>query len=132
MENDESLNRVEELIESGELEEAQKLLDTVEQKSGRKYFLQSRIFGAKGWLKERRRQIEFAINCEPDNTEYRAALAETVKLEEALRTEEDYFARAEELIKTGDLIAAQHALYAIKVKSGRKYFLQSKIYKSKC
>lgn len=86
MDEKESLNRVEELIESGELEEAQKLLDSVEQKNGRKYYLQGKLFMAKNWYAEAYKQYKRAVKEEPENEQYRAAFDDL----ENFRKSEEY------------------------------------------
>ena len=70
------LTKAEELIESGELDEAQNLIDAVEVKIGRKYFVQSKLFNAKGWFNEQRKQLKKALKFEPENEEYKKALDE--------------------------------------------------------
>lgn len=128
---DEVLSRAEELIEKGELAEAQKLLDEIEEKSGRKYFVQSKIFAQKGWHKEQRVQLLYAVGAEPGNVEYRIALENLTELQSKTLTDEDYLARAEKHLDAGELTSAQNNLDYIKTKSGRKCYIQSKIYKQK-
>ena len=74
MDEHESLNKAEELIDSGEIEEAQKTLDAVKEKSGRKYYLQGKLFIAKNWYTEARKQFKKAVKAEPDNEQYNKAL----------------------------------------------------------
>lgn len=71
MDENESLNRAEQLLESGETEEAQKLLDYVKQKSGRKYYLQGKLFMAENRYAEAYKQYKLAVKTEPDNEEYK-------------------------------------------------------------
>lgn len=71
---DERLDKVEELIENQELEKAQEILDSVTEKSGRKYYLQGKLFIQKNWYSEARKQFKFAVKAEPDNPEYKQAL----------------------------------------------------------
>ncbi|MDE6441776.1 MAG: hypothetical protein K2L12_03370 [Clostridia bacterium] len=130
--DEQKLEKAESMIESGLTDQAQNVLNEVKDDSARKYYLQSRIFAAKGWIKERRKQLEFAIKAEPDNEEYKAALAETRKLEEFSMTDETYLQRAELHIQLGEFNLAEKALKNVKENSGKKYFLQSKVYKSKC
>ena len=66
-----SLDKAERCIERGDLDEAQKVLNAVEEKSGRKHYLQSRIYKAKFWYNEQRKQLKAAIKEEPDNEEYK-------------------------------------------------------------
>lgn len=82
------LSRAEELIESGELEEAQKAVDAVATDFGRKYFVQSKIFKAKGWFNEERKQLKKALKAEPDNEEYKKALDDVDKFVEEMKTEQ--------------------------------------------
>lgn len=60
------------LIENGELEEAQKLLDEQNERDGRWHYLQSKLYLKKGWHLESRKQLEIALKLEPDNSGYRA------------------------------------------------------------
>ena len=76
----ERLDRARLLIRRGELDEAQKMLDAVKEKSGKKYFIQSKLFEKKGWLNEQRKQLQAAVKADPDNEEYRAKLAELEEL----------------------------------------------------
>lgn len=79
------LTRAEQLIESGDLDEAQKLIDAVQLKIGRKYFVQSKLFKAKGWYNEQRKQLQKSLKAEPENEEYKKALEE---LEEFRKSDE--------------------------------------------
>lgn len=129
---DEKLQKAKELIDKLDLEEAQKILDETEEKSGEKYYLQSRIFAARGWLKERRIQLEYAVNADPNNGDYKAELIEARELEEKnTLTDEDYLQRAEHCLELGYVNSADDALRNVKENCGRKYFLQSRVYKAK-
>lgn len=130
-ENDKKLSLAQELINKGEYNEAQVILDGIDENSGRKFFIQSKIFEKKEWRKEQRRVLEFAVKAEPENAEYRDELEELIKLENKVLTDEDYYARAEARLNEGNLDSAQSALQHVKEESGRKHYIQSKIYKQR-
>ena len=75
----------EELISLGSLDKAQTVLDKIKENSGRKYYLQSRIYKEKFWYNEQRKQLKKAVKADPDNEEYKKELAE---LEEFAKTKE--------------------------------------------
>lgn len=83
---EEILARAEELIAEEDLDGAQSALDAVKENSGRKYFLQSRLYKIKGWYNEERKQLKLALKCEPDNAEYKLAMEEL----EAFRKSDEY------------------------------------------
>lgn len=83
---EEQLQKVEELIAKGELEEAQKLLDAVKENSGAKYFLQGKLYMEKSWYSEAYKQYKKAVKAEPDNEEYRAVFRDL----ENFRKSEEY------------------------------------------
>lgn len=80
--DEQKLAKAEELIERNELEEAQKILDAVKEKSGRKYYLQGKLFQNKKWTNEARKMFKYAIQSEPENEEYKRALEELETLVE--------------------------------------------------
>ena len=79
------LEMAEDYIAWGELDKAQEILNTVKEKSGKKYYLQSRIYKARCWYSEQRKQLKQAVKAESDNEEYKKELAE---LEEFSKTPE--------------------------------------------
>lgn len=79
------LEMAEDYIAWGEIEKAQEILNTVRENSGKKYYLQSRIYKAKFWYNEQRKQLKKAVKAEPDNEDYKKELAE---LEEFSKTPE--------------------------------------------
>lgn len=129
--DEELIAEAEKLLESGDIVQAQNRLDEIEQRSGKVYFVQSKIYAQKNWRKEQRRQLEYAINAEPENVEYREALEKLAEIEDKIKTDEELLSEAEELINKGDLCGARTALNAVKEQSGRKYFIESKFYKNK-
>lgn len=82
---EEILAHAERLLAENDFEEAQKALDAVKGESGRKHFLQSKIFKNKGWYNEERKQLKAALKLEPDNGEYILASKE---LEEFRKSDE--------------------------------------------
>lgn len=72
----EILDRAEELIEKGDLCEAKAALDAVREKSGRRYFVESKFFKNKGWFNEERKCLKKALKAEPENEDYKKAMEE--------------------------------------------------------
>lgn len=66
-----SFTKVEELIKSGNVQEAQRILDGFNERGGRWHYLQSVIFYRKNWINESKKQLEIAIQLEPDNEKYK-------------------------------------------------------------
>lgn len=67
--------RVRNLINSGDLGTAERLLYEVPQKDGEWYFLSGSIAYRKGWLDEAAQNYTMAVQMDPGNMEYRQALA---------------------------------------------------------
>ena len=67
--------RVRNLINAGDLAQAEQLLYGVGQKDGEWYFLSGCISYRKGWLDEAMQNYTIACQLEPNNMEYRQALA---------------------------------------------------------
>lgn len=68
-----SFERVEELIRSGDIQEAQRVLDSFNERNARWHYLQSVVFYRKNWMNESKKQLEIAIQLEPDNEKYKQA-----------------------------------------------------------
>lgn len=66
--------RVRNLINAGDLNQAEQLLYEVGQKDGEWYFLSGSIAYRKGWLDEAMQNYTLAVQMEPNNMEYRQAL----------------------------------------------------------
>ncbi|MCD7728982.1 MAG: DnaJ domain-containing protein [Clostridia bacterium] len=66
-----SFERVEELIKSGDIQEAQRVLDSFNERSAKWHYLQSVVFYKKNWMNESKKQLEIAIQLEPDNEKYK-------------------------------------------------------------
>ena len=73
------LDRAEELIDKGDLYSAQHILSSVKEDSGRKHYLQSRIYKSECWYNEQRKQLKKAIKAEPDNETYKIELDELME-----------------------------------------------------
>lgn len=65
--------RVEELIKSGDLAEAQRVLDTFNERGAQWHYLQSVVFYRKNWINESKKQLEIAMRLEGDNPKYKEA-----------------------------------------------------------
>ncbi len=72
--SDPSYARVRQLINSGNLDEAERLLQGGD-KTGEWYFLMGSIAYRRGWLDEARQNYQIACRMEPGNMEYQRALS---------------------------------------------------------
>ena len=70
------LEKAEYYIAWKRLDEAQSILDSVPEKSGRKYYIQSRLYKERKWYNEQRKQLKKAVKADPDNEDYKKELAE--------------------------------------------------------
>ncbi len=68
-----SFDKVEELIRTDDIQEAQRVLDQFNERSGRWHYLQSVVFYKKSWMNESKKQLEIAMQLEPDNQKYKDA-----------------------------------------------------------
>lgn len=66
--------RVRNLINMGDLNTAERLLDEMPQHGGEWYFLRGSIAYRRGWLDEAMQNYSLAVQMEPGNMEYRQAL----------------------------------------------------------
>ncbi len=66
-----SFAKVEELIKTNDISEAQRVLDGFNERGGRWHYLQSVIFYRKNWINESKKQLEIAIQLEPENEKYK-------------------------------------------------------------
>ena len=67
--------RVRNLINMGDLNSAERLLQEVPQKNGEWYFLMGSIAYRRGWLDEAMQNYNLAVQMDPGNMEYRQALS---------------------------------------------------------
>ena len=73
------LDKVEKLIEKGDLYAAQHILSNIKEDSGRKHYLQSKIYKSECWYNEQRKQLKKAVKAEPDNETYKTELEELME-----------------------------------------------------
>ena len=66
-----SFSRVEELIRAGDMQEAQRVLDSFNERTAHWHYLQSVVFFRKNWINESKKQLEIAIQLEPNNDRYK-------------------------------------------------------------
>lgn len=66
-----SFERVEQYLKDGNIQEAQRVLDSFNERGGRWHYLQSVVFYRKNWINESKKQLEIAIQLEPDNAKYK-------------------------------------------------------------
>lgn len=66
-----SFEKVEEYLRTGNTAEAQRTLDSFNERPARWHYLQSVIFYRKNWMNEAKKQLEIAIQLEPDNEKYK-------------------------------------------------------------
>lgn len=84
--DDELYTKVHTLIAEGNLDDAQQVLDGIEDKDARWHYLSSHVYLAKNWTNESRKQLEIAIELDPENEEYKEELEALKKrVEEAQR-----------------------------------------------
>lgn len=70
-ERGDKFEKVEELIKNGDLQEAQRVLDGFNERGGQWHYLQSVVFYRKNWINESKKQLEIAIQLEPENAKYK-------------------------------------------------------------
>ncbi len=70
----EAFERVEELIRAGNLADAQHALDGFNERSARWHYLQSVVFYKKNWINESKKQLEIALQLDPNNAKYAESL----------------------------------------------------------
>ena len=68
-----SFTRVEELIKAGDIQEAQRVLDSFNERTAYWHYLQSVVFYRKNWINESKKQLEIAIQLEPNNEHFKEA-----------------------------------------------------------
>ncbi|MBQ4049577.1 MAG: hypothetical protein IJD07_02880 [Clostridia bacterium] len=73
-------SKVEELIRLGKLTNAQEIMDNVTLRDGKWHYYQSVIYYKRDWMQESKKQLELAIECEPDNQKYKDTLERLVKV----------------------------------------------------
>lgn len=64
-------SKVEELIRSGDLNGAQRVLDSFNERGAQWHYLQSVVFYRKNWVNESKKQLEIAMRLDSENPKYR-------------------------------------------------------------
>lgn len=80
-----AFDKVEEYIKSGNISEAQRLLDTFNERGAHWHYLQSVVYYKKHWVNESKKQLEIAINLDGENEKYKQAyqkLVDKIKYDE--------------------------------------------------
>ncbi len=74
-------NDIRQLIRTGRIDDAQTLLDGVpiEKRSGEWFFLNGTVLYRRGWFEEAYTSFNTAVNMNPENPEYRAALNQIIR-----------------------------------------------------
>lgn len=65
--------KVEALIKDGKLDEAQRLLDSFNERNAQWHYLQSVVFYRKNWTNESKKQLEIAMHLDTENQKYKDA-----------------------------------------------------------
>lgn len=68
-----SLDEVASLLKKEEYSKAQTLLDDFNERSAEWHYLQAVLFYKKNWINDSKKQLEIAIQMDPDNAKYRNA-----------------------------------------------------------
>lgn len=68
-----AFDKVEELIKSGDLTEAQRVLDGFNERGAQWHYLQSVVFYRKNWINESKKQLEIAMHLDTENQKYKDA-----------------------------------------------------------
>jgi hypothetical protein len=61
-------------IKNGDIRLAQEKLDSFDERNGEWHYYQSVIFYKKNWINESKKQLEIALQCDPENQKYKNAL----------------------------------------------------------
>lgn len=71
MDNDKLLTQAEKLVKKNKLDDAQAVLNGIAERGGRWHFIQSELYFKKNWTNESRKQLEIAMEKEPENETYK-------------------------------------------------------------
>ncbi len=83
-----NFSEVENLIKNNKINEAQNVLDDINDRNAEWHYLQSVIFYKKNWINESKKQLEIALNMEPHNQKYSDAYS---KLKQKISYNESQF-----------------------------------------
>ncbi|MBO5889501.1 MAG: hypothetical protein J6Q58_05115 [Clostridia bacterium] len=65
---------IESAIRNGDMRLAQEKLDSFDERNGEWHYYQSVIYYKKNWINESKKQLEIALQCDPNNEKYKNAL----------------------------------------------------------
>lgn len=68
-----SYAKVEEYLKDGNIAEAQRVLDQFNERGAQWHYLQSVVYYRKNWINESKKQLEIAIQLDPENAKYKEA-----------------------------------------------------------
>ncbi len=71
-------SQIEDLIRAGKLSEAQTVLDNSSTRGADWHYYQSIVFYKKNWMNESKKQLEIAIEMDPQNAQYKADLEKLI------------------------------------------------------
>ena len=57
----------------GDFDEAQRLLDGIDERNARWHFFQGKLYKCKNWTNEARKEFKIATELEPENNDYKKA-----------------------------------------------------------
>ena len=72
-EGESSLEEIASLLKENKVAEAQALLDNCNERSAEWHYLQAVVYYKKNWTNDSKKQLEIAMQMEPDNQKYRGA-----------------------------------------------------------
>jgi len=64
---------IEKAIREGDIRRAQEILDTFDERNGDWHYYQSIVFYKKNWINESKKQLEIALQIDPDNEKFKSA-----------------------------------------------------------
>lgn len=67
-------SQIDALIRQGKYNEAQDMLDSIQDRKGEWHYMQAIVFYKREWLTEAKTQLEMALRDEPNNTKYKESL----------------------------------------------------------
>lgn len=68
-----AFEEVAELLRRGKISEAQTLLDNFNERNAEWHYMQAVVYYKKNWTNDSKKQLEIAIQMDPDNAKYRSA-----------------------------------------------------------
>jgi len=68
-----SFSKIEDCLKMGDVNEAQRILDTFDERGAHWHYLQSVVFYKKHWMNESKKQLEIAMQLDSENEKYKDA-----------------------------------------------------------